>query len=70
MKLVKVTITGYLDVEENSPILDSFETTAYELHAGAGIVSDMKIELIEGKLEDLPADVGDFFDYEEEEDEE
>jgi hypothetical protein len=64
MKLVKVTIVGFLDVEVDNPILKDYERVAYELHAGAGIVSEMKIEPIEvNNLDDLPNNCGEFFDY-------
>jgi len=70
MKLVKITIVGFLDVEIDNPILNDYERVVYELYAGAGIVSEMKIKPIEvDNLDDLPNNCGEFFNYDEDSEE-
>ena len=64
--LTKVIITGYMDLsdDERDYVLGSLDRISYQMIEGTGIMTNMEEEIISvTKLEELPEEIQDFFQY-------
>ena len=65
--ITKVIITGYIDLDkdEENYILSDLERITRTMTTGSGIMTNLHTEILkkQDKLEQLPEEIQDFFEY-------